>query len=340
MPSKLVSRNIVTISGFWKTGSSSLIDALREIDGFNCFLPQFIPEFKIIRPPGIAALVQSIENDKDIAKSLERFSTMLRKLGQDHKFYHELRKKLKAIVPGTPMAQHSRCSLSRRSNGYYEDCTKAYLKRLDEIASSSDPKGIRIQQIRDATQYYFRCLASIVDKHSACDFVIFNQTIKPDPEIVNHIKMLETAKIIVVCRDPRDQFIELQNRRVLEYLFFNTWTGRLDRLRFGHQLVDRFTVYAGKKRREFYRNIGNLDRLMVVAFEDLVLRHEETMSSVLKFLEADRGRQRNWGRYFDLAAATKKVGMWRKHHDQDAMRKIAQALPEYCHSETIGYVQR
>lgn len=77
-------------------------------------------------------------------------------------------------------------------------------------------------------------------------------------------------------------------------------------------------------------NNPNPNRLMV-RFEDLVLRYDEIIKEILDFAEIDASHHVAPKTVFDPAISVVNIGAYKTFIDQDFMKQIEEALPEYCY---------
>lgn len=123
-------------------------------------------------------------------------------------------------------------------------------------------------------------------------------------------------KMVAVWRDPRDVF----------------WTGA----RHGMPWIPG----EPKAFAAWYRSLG-IDRLrasgypglLVLRFEDLVLRYGESVAKVEAFVGLDAKDHVRPKAAFDPARSARNVGIWRDCPDREAMDFLSRELSEYCFKE-------
>jgi len=120
-------------------------------------------------------------------------------------------------------------------------------------------------------------------------------------------------KEICVYRDPRDQFLSA-------FRWDFQWMPRsIDKL------VSRHRATTGAA-----LNSPNPNRLMV-RFEDLVLKYDETTQKIMEFCGIDPKNHVRPKSVFDPAISAVNIGAWKNFVDQDFMRQIEERLGEYCY---------
>lgn len=124
------------------------------------------------------------------------------------------------------------------------------------------------------------------------------------------------VKEICVYRDPRDQFMSTFRAGI------HSWLPR--------SLGD----YVN-----FYKNatITKISQIsphrLCIKFEDLVLKYDETVKKIEDFLGLKPEDHIAPKSVFDPEISKVNIGAWKEFIDQDFMKKIAEALPEYCYNE-------
>ena len=121
---------------------------------------------------------------------------------------------------------------------------------------------------------------------------------------------------IMVRRDPRDQFVA------------RYYEGPKDDV----LSVDAFIDLLQKRYHELERAVNALelhDRIMDIKFEDFVL-DASVREKILHDLHIIPAKQ-SGAAAFDASASSKNIGIYKDFPDQDAIRKIANAFPEYLH---------
>ena len=185
--------NLLVI-GLLKTGSSALIDMLREYDNV-ALIPN---EFDEYRAPGLVADQLASEEDKlpNLIHELTRTNIKLRLIYNILPIFNL--KQLKNIEFGarffSTLKQLKRLSLLKRLN-----------KKLKSGASSEEKVEFAKNWIRE--------VGNIYEKGEYC--ILYNQPL----QIVNEIKIWKQVfhpfKLIVVFRDPKDQLADIIKFRYL-----------------------------------------------------------------------------------------------------------------------------
>ena len=123
-------------------------------------------------------------------------------------------------------------------------------------------------------------------------------------------------KMVAVWRDPRDVFC----------------TGLAHRMPWIPNEPKTFVAW--------YRSLGiaplraaDDPRLLVLRFEDLVLKYDESVARVEAFVGLKPEAHLRPRTAYDPSRSAKNIGIWRSCPDQAAMALIARELPEFCFEE-------
>lgn len=78
------------------------------------------------------------------------------------------------------------------------------------------------------------------------------------------------------------------------------------------------------------KNQAPSENRLVVRFEDLVLKYEETTQKVMKFLELDPSHHVAPKTIFDPSLSVVNIGAWKLYPDQEYMKALEDRFKEYC----------
>ena len=124
---------------------------------------------------------------------------------------------------------------------------------------------------------------------------------------VNSTDYFPNRRVILVVRDPRDQYCELKKhknaRSVIEYI---DWY------------------------KEMMLRIGSVDSdfIKIVRFEEFVERHSVVSDELCDFLRIDKGLHSN----YDPIASSKNIGIFKDFLDKDEIRLIERHLQKYLYN--------
>lgn len=147
-----------------------------------------------------------------------------------------------------------------------------------------------------------------------CKTIILDQ-----PFPMNQAKMaggfLNDLKIIVVDRDPRDQYMDLLHGKHM--------IGR--EIARTHD-VKKYIDYYNKKQREAVKKMSNGSDILYVRFEDLILKYEDTVNTIIDFLGEDKSIHTSPFKYLKPEVSSNNIGMWKQYPNQDEIRIIEKEL--------------
>lgn len=125
----------------------------------------------------------------------------------------------------------------------------------------------------------------------------------------------EDSKHIFVWRDPRDVFTRRFNIRYTEGCI-------------PHKVDDFIRWY-----RNFLPNFQNIksDNMLLLRFEDLITKYDETKSQIEKFLNLDpKDHTHPLTLLKPAESQAYSIGIWKKYPYQDEIMKVKKELKEYC----------
>lgn len=159
-------------------------------------------------------------------------------------------------------------------------------------------------------------LHDILGRIPSKSFLVMDQMLSVDLPLDLCERYVGPFKMIAVWRDPRDVFC----------------TGR------AHQMP--WIPNEPKAFVAWYRSLG-IDplrkakdgRLLVMRFEDLVLKYAESVARVEAFLRLPASAHKRPRSAYDPSRSAKNIGIWRECSDRDAMNILSRELSEYCFRE-------
>lgn len=345
-------KNLISVQGFLHTGSSAVIDLLREFDNNTVFgisepyssgfvnnepsYDIYMQEFWLYNHMAIFELEKYIGanmiGDEDfvikrIIKTIDGYRNMfLVNFALD---LYDLFDKY--ILP----------MIDTGCNNFA--CIKQQLHQWNHFASPRGgyaigkmnythehfrlKQGITIDIFRDNCKLFFD---SVIGCIGESDNLIIDQLVDCelgyDTEL--HNKYLgNNFKHISVYRDPRDQFMQLIYFSTRCPEFF-TWYHK-----FLYPSINFIDSYKGGvfpiSPKKYFEN-SHPNRLMI-RFEDLINDYENSITTICDFLGIDKSHHINKGKYFIPEVSRKNIGIYKNYHDQRVMDKIKEELGEYCY---------
>lgn len=335
----------INVSGFITSGSSAVVDLLKEFDGtYECEA-----EIRIIRDPyGICDLESAVVENWQLINSTAAvfdFLEMCKKCSRTgggkipwarfglsynktiSKDFMEITKKyVDELTSYTYLADFYHIKSKKRYYKYVIDRCRAGLDKVTDGKIKPSKKNIpkcyfikpTQEQFNIATQNYFEELYS--EQFKIGKYIILDQAVSPNNPTVIH-RYFKNAKMIVVDRDPRDMFIDD---------IFN-WGER-----FFDDMHTKESGYKYALRQKALRGnrIDDPD-ILYVRFEDVILKYEETTKKIMDFLgfsEKDHVRKRE---FLQVERSSKNVGIWKAKYEEykEAIDAIVAEVPELCYNE-------
>lgn len=149
----------------------------------------------------------------------------------------------------------------------------------------------------------------------AGDQLCYNQSIL---EIMNYYLFDRPIRQISVYRDPRDQF-------------FSIYRYHLNFAKHHMENISTFVNFYKKSRQLDYVAKNPYDKNMILRFEDLVLKYDEMTTKIIDFLDLDAAMHIHKKKFFDPKISVNNIGSYKLFSDQNFMRKIEEALGEFCY---------
>ncbi len=338
----------VDVSGFFTSGSSAMVDLLKEFRGFY----ESDAEIRFIKDPyGIVQMENALVNQwefinssaaisdfldlckkgcrngkglfapagfnlkktisKDFMKITEEYINELTDYTYKFDFYHYKFKKpyLRYVID--------------RYRWAIEYLTKGKLKTANRNIATCYFAHPTQEVFNDATKRYFNRLfeEQVNDKDNA--FIILDQAVSPNNTQVIH-RYFSKAKMIIIDRDPRDMYVD-------DIL----WGENLDKNYQTKEAAQRYILRAKALR----DNIVLDDDILYVRFEDLIINYDETRIKILHFLGLEESDHINKKACLKPEVSIKNIGIWRKFYDEchEAIDTLQEALPELCYDSSALY---
>lgn len=319
--------NYILVLGYGWSGSSAVVDYLREFD--DLFEPE--KEFRLIKDPrGLIDLRHELIDRYDVLNSdiaIREFKWFASMCYQCHsKFKNGLDY---ADVFGDKYIEYtdefvnSLSTFKYNSTWWYLQWRFSFPKLLLYKMKTKLKQSDTMYFINCSGEYfdqkvkeYINNLFSIATSNKNISSVILDQAIPVS--LTSEAKhYFDSYKIIVVDRDPRDIYVDLIKGRNL----------------IGQELALSHDVSKYIKWHNSLRTYKEKfdENVIQISFEDFVLNHDETSRKICDFLKIEIDNQAQKGKYFKMDQSTKNIGLYHKYQFQNEIDKIAQALPNYLH---------
>lgn len=335
----------VNVSGFFYSGSSAVVDLLKEFRGF--YEPN--AEMRFIRDPyGIIPMEATLIHHWDWINSSAAITDFLEfmrlsarpkglflpmgygmkknispdfmKIAEDYvdeltdftykmDFYHYKSKK-----------SFWKYQLDRY-RWAIEHLTKGKVRAANRNISTCYFAHPSQEQFNEATQRFFNRLFEGHKNKDGETYIILDQAVPFNNAQVIH-RYFKKAKMIIVDRDPRDIFCdELKHDETLD--------------------KDNKTIEAAKRyviRSKAMRDGIVMDEDVIkVMFEDLIINYDETIRKILAFLDLQEDTHVEKRKFLKPEVSINNIGIWRKYYGEckEAIDFIGKQLPGLCYESTL-----
>jgi hypothetical protein len=187
------------------------------------------------------------------------------------------------------------------------------------------------EEFIEKTQQYLNNLFSSQVTDEAVHTIVLNNTFEPfNP--TNSMQLFNNAKCIIVQRDPRDIYAStmMPNKGFIPAFLKSSEQWRIKQ---GFLMVDKVDSFINNQL-SIYNSVnfkGDNDKVLRLRYEDIVLNYEETLNEIYAFLNIDKSDHKRKRVYFDPENSKHNIGLWQDMADFDAMKKITNALNDYCY---------
>lgn len=329
----------INVSGFFFSGSSAMVDLLKEFDAFY----ESNAEIRFIKDPyGIVQLEDALIKNWELINSsaaISDFLEMCNKGCRNGKGLFSpagfnLKKTIsKDFMKITHNYINELTDYYYKQDYYHYKFKKSYIKFVIDryrwaieylskgrlrtanrnIAQCyfSHPDQERFNR---ATQNYFYQLFEQHAKDKGRTYIILDQAVSPNNTQVIH-RYFSDSKMIIIDRDPRDMYCD-------EIL----WGEKFDS---NYRTKEAAMNYV-KRQKALRDNIVLDSDIIKVRFEDLILDYENTVSQVLNFLNLDKTVHSCPKKFLKPEKSARNIGIWKNYLDDcgEAIEVIAEELPD------------
>ena len=335
-------KKFVACQGFYYSGSSTLIGLFREFDNTTVLgypdnvysaskVQNSIKEIRFFRDSHLFSLIEAFDSEKALEKDLviKQFITDVytcyEKKGlfswdKDPNLYNEyfLRNSLIFLSQILDLDDYTiGCMKDKKfpcvhpKDSQFSNCCFTFDQDEQQYIFYKFKKISRPEFEKYVSDYISNFFRSI-----SCKDVLICDQIFGHKYLDKYNKYaIIPAKQICVYRDPRDQFLSAfrQDIRILP-----------------RDIEHFISFYKMSNGLENMLKNPNPNRLMI-RFEDLVLKYNETVRKILNFVEIDPSHHIAPKSIFDPKISVMNIGAYKRFIDQNFMKEIEEALPEYCY---------
>lgn len=298
----------ILVCGLVLSGSSALIDLLREYDNFNV-IPK---EFDHFRAPGLVADQLTNQYNYDFPNKIEKLTSYKKKIKL---FYN--------IFPVFHQVNHSNSSISKRYRSSLNQMKQLnLLKRLNEELVSNSSFEVKIK-------YVTKWIQDIGDIYNTKNFVVFNQPIHLVTNTKIWTKVFLPWKLIIVYRDPKDQLTDIIKKKYLYAPYgapYMSHGGSALESIYGRSRESAINIHIDAIKNR-YKWIDSLkkeldpDRFLMIDFEGLITNYDSYKIAIENFI-GTKLNHKNPKLYFDPMKAKKNIDIFNEYLNDSEIESL------------------
>ncbi|WP_018127118.1 hypothetical protein [Balneola vulgaris] len=322
-----ISFEIISVSGGFWTGSGALIDLIKESDDciivpteFTLFTHgQFFDTLdKVLESGNLEQHRSRLEND------IYRFTKFNK--SEVPKVYSTLRYGLDKLNLYPKSLVVRRAGFGKRfGKAYSQSCEKLSVYLEDVL---SNKKSISESKIREILEEIFNTIAEYYTSKNGKDGfkLVFDQMIAP-AYINSFNRFMPRAKVLVVDRNWKDQYIEIRNelkRMVNTKIALDVEANGLE-LESKHLKASEFIIGIRELLLAQKIQLSKMSYVHWLSFEELIGNYEDEVKRVKKFLGIDISNEKRQSR-FKPHISKKNIGKWKESPFRDEIEKLEPIL--------------
>jgi hypothetical protein len=303
----------ILVTGLLQTGSSALIDLLREYDNIS-----FIDgEFNDFRAPGLVADQLHKEDNFYLPNRINDITNT--------------KVKLQLIYKTIPVFNRN-APLIKGLRGRYQEAILRnkqliLLKKLNKRLASN----VKIEDKIVAVNKWITDLGKIYTTENR--YLVFNQPISPGISTTIWTKVFQPFKLIIVYRDPKDQLADIIKKNYL-YMPYGAPYMNLGGLTLesiygrSRKGAIAFHIDAIRERMMWVDKLkATLDpgKLLLIDFEGLANNYEAYKNAVENFIGEIAPHHKEQKHYFDLLKAKNSINIFHEYLNTDEIESLNEA---------------
>lgn len=320
----------ICLAGYGWSGSGAVLDLLNEFDGFG----GSELEIRIFKDThGVMDLEHALIEKwdalnvdlaiRDFWKFAEEInpnpSRFRRGLMYDHEFNGKFLEITEQFVQDITKYRY-------KSYWWMYDFRMSWCKLIArKIRNKISPKlyfenmyfsDISKEEFYKAVKKYSEALAEATVKGKECNYIVWDQAIPPQhPD--KTFDYFNNSKIIIVDRDPRDIYVELVELKKFV----------------GMDIAETHAVEKYIKMHKKYRErvCEDNEKVLRIAFEDLIFNYEESVQTIMRFIGAENLPHIRKRELFNPDVSIKNIGKYKTYPHQDEIKIIEQELGDYLY---------
>jgi hypothetical protein len=199
-----------------------------------------------------------------------------------------------------------------------------FVKRLKAKIHKGN-SGLKLQRVAKPdiqdfiykTKIFINNIFSDFAEQNESNAIILDQAISAFSNPENSLKYFDDIKLIIVDRDPRDIYVELEKYKTL----FVNYDEKLESV---HNYIKWFKILRQHKL--------NIPQIKYIKFEELVNSYEEVLLQIASFLNIDISMHKNKFTHFRPQESKTNIGIWRDYNYPEGMELLSTELSEFCYS--------
>lgn len=321
----------ILVLGYGWSGSSAVVDLLKE---YNCTY-QIPVEFRLIKDPhGLIDLRYNLVDRWDqlnVDVALKDFLWLVRHLNQrktvipckagleyelsfGDDFMRSTEEFLRKISPVRYEGNWWYFDFNKSGFKLFTEKTMRKLKVKKQIVEPMYYSNISGKEFDDYSKQY---IDSIFENHTQGKrFVILDQAVPAqDPLQAEHF--FSNYKIIIVDRDPRDNYCDLINQHAL----------------IGNELrkengVSFFSDWFLRNRENISKFIS-ADNIKYISFESLIMDYDKSVHEIEDFIGLSSEQHTEKNKYFQPEKSVKNIRIWNGYKNKEVIREIENTLHDF-----------
>lgn len=336
----------ILVCGYAWSGSSAVLDLLKELKSYK----HFEPEFRLITDPGgILDLENAITNNKSytvVNKTIKHFKNIIEIYGRKFHWWSN--------VKITRIFEKIGFNYNKYMNDEFNHISEEYIEKLIELEYNGDLitdfydlnrlKFLFIKakfsfhkisrrkmkssnkiffsskssdEFLEITREYMKDLCRAIIQNEEVNRVVFDQGVQPS-NAIKGMRFFDSVKSIIVDRDPRDIFSQ-----TYDFLFNTSIPNRN---------VKQFIKWY-KLSRKGREQSEKSDDILFIQFEDLIFNYEKVTKQIFNFLNESSSNHIDKNKYLKPEESKKNIGIWRNFKHQNYINEIEKELNDFCWKE-------
>lgn len=332
---KNLNMDYVLIAGYGWSGSSAVVDLLKEFNGF--WDPNI--EFRLIKDSyGLIDLRYNLVEKwdplnsdiaiKDFVWLTNHLNHKNSKISLQQGLDYQNIFKDNFLIQTNNFLEHI-IKYNYKSHWWFFDFKKTKLeyfiyKILRKVNKNKSNNSIMHfsncteEEFDKWSKLYINSLFSPIIKENNMQHIILDQAVPvQNPEMAQHY--FDNYKIIIVDRDPRDIYVDLINGKFL----------------LGQDLAVTHDVFKyidwHKAMRKNLNNILKLSNIKYIRFEDLIINYDKSINEIVTFLNISPNEHIHKCELFKPNISKRNIGLWKNYSQQNEIAIIEKELSEYIY---------